>query len=74
MLKKYPSRKTKIRRLTNQLLESVTDICFELDRNDTNFNYLLDHCDNLKDIIYDLKGLCYRRNYGDQQEQTEERN
>jgi len=66
MLKKPPSRKTKIRKLTNQLLGNVADIHFELDRDDTNFNYLMDYLDEMKDVIYDLKGLCYSRNYDGQ--------
>lgn len=60
------TRKAKIRKLTNQLLVSATDICLELERDDTNFNYLLDHCDEIKALIYDLKGLCYSRNYVEQ--------
>lgn len=62
MQTKKQTRKAKIRKLTNQLLVNVTDVYLELDRDDTNFEYLIDFIDEMKDTLYDLKGLCYSRN------------
>lgn len=68
MLKRPPSRKAKIRKLTNQLLENIVDICLELDREDCNFDYIIDFIDQAKDDLYDMKGLCYRRSYDSRSE------
>lgn len=58
-MKKLPSRKAKIQKLTNRLLASAVDICLEIDQDNTNFNYLIDYCDEIKEAIFDLKGLCF---------------
>ena len=61
--KNYPTRKAKVRKLTNQLLEIIVDINNELEKDYPHYNYVIDFCDEISDKIYDLKGLCYRRNY-----------
>ena len=61
MRKKEPSRKTKIRRLANQLSESLDDIFDELDQKNTSYNYISDFCDEIKGIVYDINGICYSK-------------
>jgi len=60
--KKFPSKKTKMRRLTNDLLAELTDLCFELDEPETKFDYVQDFCDNIQELIYKIKGLCHNGN------------
>ena len=57
--KDFFSKRTKIRKLTTRLLENVTNICLELEQPYTNLDYIVDFCDDLKEVVYDIKGLCY---------------
>ena len=59
--KKLLSRKTRVRKLANQILENLTDIYLELDREDTEYEYIIDYCDEMKETIFDMKGLCFTR-------------